>query len=143
MAGPFATSFDVAARWRPLSTADADRADVLCEDASTLIRARFPGIDAQTASGAVDPNVLKIVVAGMVKRAMIAPDDGVSQESQAMGPYNQSQTFANPLQNVFLTAADMVLILGYQPSASSHKFGNTTTRSEEAGPGYVYGYGGL
>jgi hypothetical protein len=34
-----------------------------------------------------------------------------------MGPYSQSQTFANPLGNVFLTAADMTLILGYQPSA--------------------------
>jgi hypothetical protein len=39
----------------------------------------------------------------MVKRAMIAPSDGITQQSEAMGPYSQSQSYANPLGNVFLT----------------------------------------
>ena len=72
MAAPFATPADVAARWRPLSTAETTVALTLCADASALIRARFPGIDDQITSGTMDPDVVTAVVAGMVKRAMIA-----------------------------------------------------------------------
>lgn len=139
---PFATSDDVANRWRPLTPAEATVADTLVLDASSLIRARFPGIDSQAASGQLDPNVLTMVCAGMVKRALIAPAEGVSQSSETVGPYSQSQTFANPMRNVFLTAADEILILGYIPRGSSHRYGNTTTKV--AGDGEianVYGYG--
>jgi hypothetical protein len=127
MADPFATADDVAARWRPLTSAEEDQADVFAADASALIRARFPGIDGQ-----VDPAILTIVVAGMVKRAMIAPDDGVSQESETVGPYSRSQSFANPLRNVFLTAADLVLIEGYRPTGGTFGYGNTTTAVSES-----------
>jgi hypothetical protein len=135
---PFASHEDVEYRWRPLTPAEQDIADVLAEDASAVIRARFPGIDAQITSGAVDADVVTLVAAGMVKRAMIAPDDGVAQQSEGMGPYSQSRTFANPMRNVFLTAADLVLILGYQPSGQSHGFSNTTTAS--CGYGRIYGW---
>jgi hypothetical protein len=138
MTALFATAQDVADRWRPLSDSEETLADVLCGDASTLIRARFPGIDGQAAAGQIDPDILTIVVAGMVKRAMIAPADGVSQQSETVGPFSRAQSFANPLQNVFLTAADLVLILGYQPSASSHRYANDTNRVEGCGPAYVY-----
>lgn len=135
----FANTLDVAARWRPLTPAEESVADALLVDASLLIRARFPGIDAQVASGAVDSNVLVAVVSGMVKRAMIAPADGVSQESESTGPFSHSQSYANPLGNVFLTAADMTLILGYQPSGQSHGFANDTT-TVAGGYGRVYGW---
>lgn len=123
----FATAADVAARWRPLTSAETVVATTLCADASALIRQRFPGIDGQ-----VDPAILTMVVAGMVKRALIAPDDGVSQESEATGPYSHSQTFANPMQNVFLTAADLVLIQGYKPKGGTFAYGNTTTQCGES-----------
>lgn len=135
---PFASADDVADRWRPLTDAEYAIAQTLAGDASTLIRARFPGIDSQVSSGALDGDVLTMVVAGMVKRALIAPDDGVSQESETAGPFSRSQTYANPMRNVFLTAADMTLILGYRPSAMSGRFANDTTRSETCGPGFVY-----
>lgn len=138
MAEPFATPADVAARWRPLTDAETIVATTLCADASALIRARFPGIDDQVTSGAMDPDVLVQVVSGMVKRAMIAPSDGISQESDTMGPFGRSQTFANPLGNVFLTAADLTLILGYQASGQSHGYANTTIHREDCGPGFVY-----
>lgn len=141
MADPFADSSDIAARWRPLSPAEADQADVLCVDASALIRARFPGVDSQVTSGQVDGDILTIVVAGMVRRAMVAPAEGVASQSESAGPFARSRTFANPLGNVFLTAADLTLILGYQPSAGSHRFANDTCRVENAGPGFVYGVG--
>lgn len=141
MADPFADAGDVEARWRPLTSAETTVAETLVVDASALIRARFPGIDSQVTSGAVDPAVLTMVVAGMVKRALVAPEDGVTQQSETTGPFSQSQTFANPMRNVFLTAADLTLIIGYQPSASSHKFGNDTSHNENCGPGFVYGFG--
>jgi hypothetical protein len=138
MADPFATADDVAVRWRPLSATESDTAEILCGDASNLLRARFPGIDGQVTSGQIDAAVLTQVVAGMVKRAMISPSDGVTSSSAGTGPYSHTQTFANPLGNVFLTAADLTLILGYQPSASSHRFANDTCRVENSGPGFVY-----
>lgn len=140
MSAPFATATDVADRWRPLTSAEATVAAALVGDASALIRARFPGIDAQVASGGVGADVLRMVVAGMVKRALIAPADGVSQESESTGPYSHSQSFANPLRNVFLTAAELVLIQGYKPRGGTYGYGNTT---EQTGSGYpiVYGFG--
>lgn len=138
MAAPFATADDVAARWRPLTSAEETVAATLVADASALIRARFPGIDAQVANGGLDPQILTIVVSGMVKRALVAPADGVSQESEGIGPYSHSQSFANPMRNVFLSAADLTLILGYQPSGMSGTFANDTAPG--IAPQVVYGW---
>lgn len=129
MADPFATADDVADRWRPLTSDEHNTASVLVRDASAVIRARFPGIDGQVTAGSVDADTLTMVVANMVKRALVAPDDGVSQESEGVGPYSHSQTFANPLRNVFLTAAELVLIQGYKPSGGTYAYGNTTTQT--------------
>src|SRR5690349_649850 len=136
----FATADDLAARWRPLTAQETTTAQALLFDASLLIRARFPGIDAQVTSGGVDPDVLVMVVTGMVKRAMIAPADGISQESQGMGPYTHSQSYANPLGNVFLTQADMTLILGYQPAGQTMQFANDTCRTSGDAYSRVYGW---
>lgn len=138
MAAPFATADDVAARWRPLTSAEETVAATLVADASALIRARFPGIDTQVANGGIDPQILTIVVSGMVKRALVAPLDGVSQESQTTGPYGYSQSFANPMRNVFLSAADLTLILGYQPAGMSGAFANDTAPG--IAPQVVYGW---
>ncbi len=138
MANPFATDADVAARWRPLTPNEATVASALLRDASALIRARFPGIDSQVANGAIDSDILVAVVSGIVKRALIAPNDGVSQESETAGPFAHSQSFANPLRNVFLTEAEMTLILGYRPTAVSGQFTNDTT--QQAPGQYAYGW---
>jgi hypothetical protein len=128
MSEPFANEDDVVARFRPLTAAEEEIVGALLSDASTRIRARFPGIDAQAAAGTIDPDVLTMITANMVKRALINPEDGVSQESQGAGPYSHSQTFANPMRNLFLTADDITTILGYQPGAGSHRYGNDTNQ---------------
>ena len=37
---------------------------------------------------------------------LLAPPDGITQQSETVGPYSQSQSYANPMGNVFLTAAE-------------------------------------
>lgn len=134
MGDPFADNTDVAVRWRPLNTNEQAQADALCQDASAVIRARFPGIDSQVVGGTVDGDVLIMVVAGMVKRAMIGGADGVTSQTEALpGGFSRGQTFANPLGNVFLTAADLVAILGYQPAGQSNTFANDTRRHGAGG----------
>lgn len=127
----FATPDDVADIWRPLTPDETDVAIVLCAVASAIIRGRFPGIDSQVTTGAVPEDNVRFVCAGMVKRALVAPDDGVSQESETTGPYSAAKTYANPLRNVFLTAADLILIQGYRPSGGSFGYGNTTVRQPQ------------
>jgi hypothetical protein len=139
---PYAQASDIAARWRPLSTDEAARADVLAGDASALIRAQFPGIDSQIANGQVDATVLTIVVAGMVKRAMLAPPDGITQQSEAAGPYSQSLSYANPLGNVFLTEAERTLIVGPQPTGGSFTYGNDTRRGFYTASDFLAAYDG-
>lgn len=70
----YATTDDVAARWRPLSTAEETVAETLLEDAALIIRARFPDIDARLAADTLDPSVPRMVSASMVQRAMRNPD---------------------------------------------------------------------
>lgn len=105
---PFATASDLAARWRPLSTEETARADVLLSDASQLILDE----DARGIySAAADPasTTLVRIVCAMVKRAMLAPtgDGGpVSQMQQAAGPFSMSTTYSNPAGDVYLTNAE-------------------------------------
>ncbi len=122
MADPFATPDDVAARWRPLTPAEETVAETLVGDASRTLRARFPGIDASIAAGTVDAEAAKQVVAGMVKRALIAPQEGVDSTSETVGPFSYSQRYSNALRNLFLTAADELLIEGYRPRARSIRY---------------------
>jgi hypothetical protein len=121
---PFATSDDVAERWRSLTSEEQDRADALAFDASLLLRARYGDIDARIASGDLNPQAVKVVVAGMVRRAMIgtAAGDGVTQSSETVGPFSHSQSYANPMGNLFINANDDLLIRGYRPRAMSVQF---------------------
>lgn len=125
MPDPFATADDVAARWRVLTPAEQDQADTLAGDASVLLRSRYADVDSRVASGDLDPATITIVVAGMVRRAMIgaAAGDGVTQSSETAGPFSHSQSYANPMGNLFLTAADDLLIRGYRPRAVSMRLG--------------------
>lgn len=98
----FATVDDLEARWRPLSTAEQDRAEVLLDDAAVYLSALVD----------IDPNdqqqedALRSVSCSMVQRVMGADIDayGVSQASMTAGSYTQSMTFSNPSGAFYLTA---------------------------------------
>lgn len=103
----FAEVADLVARWRPLVPPEDTQAGVLLEDASAIVRAECP-----TAEAEVDPDVLKLVVCAMVKRAMLAGtgSDAVSQTAQTAGPFSQQVTYANPMGNLYLTKQERRLL---------------------------------
>lgn len=108
MPNVYASPDDVAARWRPLSSQEEATASALLVDASFRVRRRFPTVDARIAAGTLDALEVVGVVAGMVKRAMLAGgEDGVAQLTEAAGPYSSSRRYVNPLGNLFFTADDI------------------------------------
>jgi hypothetical protein len=120
----FATVDDVADRWRPLSDAERTLAQVLIGDATNILLVTYPDINGQVLAGTVEEWRPRQVVAGMVKRAIIGGDnEGVKSDSETVGPYSLSRTYANALGSLFLTDADRVLILGPQPAAVSVPYG--------------------
>lgn len=116
-ATPFADASDVRARWSSLPSAQDAVTDQLCADASLIVRAQYPGIDDQIPNESDLADRLEVVVVNMVKRAIMIATPGAAQESSATGPYSHSVTYANPLQNLFVTAAEDSLIRGYLPRA--------------------------
>lgn len=119
MAIPFATTADLALRWRALTADETPRADALLEDASATIRAACPDIDARIADG-FGTAVPRAVACAMVKRAMQgAGFDGVTQQSQTAGPFAQATTFANPLGDLYLTKDERRRLRGRTQRAGS------------------------
>lgn len=113
MAASFASYVDVEARWRTLTSAEQDIADQLAQDASDMIRDRWPTVDARIAAGTLSADSVIRIVANMVKRAMISPAaDGVTEISETQGPFSHGEKYANPLGSLFFTAADILFFDG-------------------------------
>jgi hypothetical protein len=122
MADPFATPEDVAARWRELTGPEEARAEVLLGDASRIVRRRWPDIDARITAGTVDADDVRMIVAGMVKRAMLGPDvDGVTEQSESAGPFAVNRRFANPLGNLYLSTSDIEVLDPGEPSGGGKR----------------------
>lgn len=109
MPDAYATAKDVANGWRPLSSEEFERASVLVARASRLVRAKFTTLDARIARGDVDPLLVADVVAGMARRAMLAPE-GVIQHTQTGGPFTESRRYANPTGRLDFTADDLAVL---------------------------------
>lgn len=104
----FATPADVEARWRPLTSAETAVAETLLDDASGMVRSRWPDVDLRLSSGDLLASTVVRVVANMVKRAMIVgAAEGVESQSQGAGPWSITQKFSNPNGNLFLSAEDV------------------------------------
>jgi hypothetical protein len=111
MPSDYATVDDLEARWRPLSEAERARAAVLLGDASRHVRRRVPTLDDRLTAGSLDPFDVVAVVAGMVKRVLLAGDvEGITQASQTAGPFGEARTFANPMGNLYMTADDVAAL---------------------------------
>lgn len=101
MADVYATTGDVAARWRALSDSEETRCEALLADASDLIRTTCPGWQAAGA------DTLRRVTCAAVIRALQSGDmAGVTQSSQTTGPFSQSWSYSNPSGDLYLTKAE-------------------------------------
>lgn len=115
MADSFASPDDLEKRWRPLTMAERDTAEVLLGDASVEVRSALTraGITGEQ----IDADAAKIVVCGMVKRSMIAGDAaaGVTTAQETTGPFSRSFTYSNPTGDLYLTKRERQLLgLGLQ-----------------------------
>lgn len=108
----FATAADLEVRWRPLTAAEALVADARLVDASAVIRLEAPTIDDRIAADEIDAALPRLVACEMVKRSMLSglTGAGVAQTQQTAGPFSQSQTFANPTGNLYLTKQERRLL---------------------------------
>lgn len=105
----YATVDDLEARWHALEGDEADRAEVLLEDAAAMLDALVE-VDPEDEKQA---NLLKIVSCSMVTRAMLSAESdvyGVSQLDYGMGPFSQAAHFANPNGDLYLTAQEKRLL---------------------------------
>lgn len=108
----FATIAELEVSWRVLSSAEQATAAVKLDEASLMIRALRPGIDALIGAGSLDPGVPRLVVCGMVKRAMNTPStvEGVGTVQQSAGPFGQTLTYANPDGNLYLSKLEKKML---------------------------------
>ncbi|MTE24831.1 Gp19/Gp15/Gp42 family protein [Microbacterium sp. ZXX196] len=107
----YADVSDLVARWRPLSAEETSRAEVLLDDAAVRLDAVCPVSDPPTDQ---ELSARLIVSCEMVKRAMLAGSSGVpagvTSFQQGAGPYQETQQFANPTGDLYLSKSDKALL---------------------------------
>jgi hypothetical protein len=106
---------DVEQLWRALSDDELPRTEAMLRYASSIVRARFPGIDARIRACQLDSQLVADVVASMVIRASRNPS-GVSQET--IGPVSYSVN-ANVASGYLSLTADDIALLAPSGSAGS------------------------
>ncbi|MDH5132880.1 MULTISPECIES: hypothetical protein [unclassified Microbacterium] len=107
----YATVADLEDRWRTLTSAEEARAEVLLGDAAVRLDVSCPPSVPPTVS---ELAARKIVSCEMVKRAMATPGGvagiGVTSVQAGAGPFQETQQFANPTGDLYLTKADRDLL---------------------------------
>ncbi|AIY01210.1 hypothetical protein ART_1611 [Arthrobacter sp. PAMC 25486] len=105
---PFATLQDLEVSWPAINESQREDAPQKLVEASLIIRALKPDIDALILVELMDPDLPKMVVCGMVKRALKTPDagEGIGTQQQTAGPFSQSFTYTNPDGNLYLSKLD-------------------------------------
>lgn len=109
---PFATLADLEISWPSITLDQAEDAPQKLVEASLIIRALKPDIDALILAELMDPDLPKMVVCGMVKRALKTPDagEGIGTTQHTTGPFTQSFTYTNPDGNLYLAKLDRKLL---------------------------------
>jgi hypothetical protein len=118
VAADYATLADLKLHWSGLPAEDDDDATQKLHEASVEVRGNYPAIDQRitvaVADGGMDPDIPKLVVCRMVKRAMDitedAPTAGFESVQFGTGPFSMGGKVLNPDGNLYLTAADKRLL---------------------------------
>jgi len=112
----YATIADLKAHWPAIPAESEAEATQKLHEASIEIRANFPDLDGRLASGALDPDVARLVVCRMVKRAMDvsadAPTAGLETFQFGTGPFTMGGKVHNPDGNIYVSKADRRLLAG-------------------------------
>lgn len=107
MAVPFATVADVEDRWRPLSDTEATVAGTWLADASDLLRARVPTVDARIADASLSLAFVAAVVARAVLRVLRNPDGKISE---SIDDYTYRRADAVADGSLYIAAEDLALL---------------------------------
>lgn len=110
-----ATIDDVEQLWRAVPDDELARTEAQLRYASSIVRARFPGIDARIRTCQLDRQLVADVVAGMVVRASRNPS-GLTQET--IGPVSYSVN-ANVASGYLPLTADDIALLAAPGAAGS------------------------
>lgn len=118
MAADYATLADLKLHWPGLLAEDETEATQKLHEASVEVRGDYPDVDARISisveDGGMDPDIPKLVVNRMVKRAMDvtkdAPTAGLESIQFGTGPFSMGGKVHNPDGNVYLSAADKRLL---------------------------------
>lgn len=119
MAADYATLADLQAHWSALPVEDEAEATQKLHEASIEVRALYPDLDARLEALTLDPDLPRLVVCRMVKRAMTAANagmEGVQSTSEHAGGVGMNFTFTNPDGALYLTAADKRLLAVPKPA---------------------------
>lgn len=117
--GSFATSFDVADVWRPLSDAEQSVADTLASYASTLLRGRFADLDDRIADGSLNSDLAQLAVVQMVIRVLRNADFVRSESIDDYSVTYATETLSGELE---ITGAEAALLAPTPTRAAAGSF---------------------
>lgn len=109
----FATTSQIAAYWRELSSAEKARADIMIVLASDRLRLIGEDVgvdvDAKKEASSAYATTLRWVVMEAVKRAIQTPTDQPPVDSiqQTAGPYSQNYTYTNPSGDLWFKKSEL------------------------------------
>jgi hypothetical protein len=123
MAADYATLADLRQHWSGLPAEDEGDATQKLHEASIEVRGNYPDVDHRVtvaiADGGMDPDIPRLVVCRMVKRAMDvdedAPATGFESVQFGSGPFSMGGKVHNPDGNIYLSAADKRLLAKSRP----------------------------
>lgn len=109
----YATTGDLASRWRSLSPAEEHRASALLDDASAIVDAEVPALARAVLTDEAKAALAVATVCAMVRRVMQAGAfEGVSATQESASGLSQSLTFANPAGALYLSKAERSRLRG-------------------------------
>ena len=118
MASDYATLADLKLHWPDLPADVEATAEHKLHEASVEVRGNYPDLDQRLAAsveaGGIDPDIPRLVVSRMVKRAMDVSEDeptaGFESFQFGTGPFSMGGKLRNPDGDLYLTAADKRLL---------------------------------
>lgn len=105
-----ATTDDLSAGWRILSSAEEDRAEALLDRASAIVRLAYPGVDDRMTASDDYTTVVVGVVSDMVMRSMLNPT-GITSTTRSIDDATFTDRFDNAQGGLFLTDGELNALL--------------------------------